>query len=91
MELPSHISLFGNDPSKLAGAVSLGYFLHNLITPIMRNNENQSNNKRDLFLGFLLGFITFTSLGIVGYYGFSGTDFYYYYETKKNFSQVLII
>ena len=80
---PSHISLFGDDPSKLAGALSLGYYTHNIIIPIMKNNEVQSNNKRDLFLGYFLVFLTYTSLGLAGLYGFSGSDFYDNYKLKK--------
>lgn len=85
---PSHISLFGDDPSKLAGALSLGYFTHTIIIPVIKNNENPRNNKRDLFLGYLLVFITYTTIGIVGYYGFSGSSFSGYYSKGKEFSQV---
>jgi Na+/proline symporter len=85
---PSHISLFGDDPSKLAGALSLGYFTHTIIIPVVKNNEDPKNNKRDLFLGYLLVFITYTTIGIVGYFGFSGSSFYDYYAKGKQFSQV---
>lgn len=88
---PSHILLFGDDPSKLAGALSLGYFTHTIIIPVIKNNEDQKNNKRDLFLGYLLVFITYTTIGITGYYGFSGSSFYDYYKKGKQFSQVKTI
>lgn len=89
---PSHVSLFGSDPSKLAGAISLGYFTHNIIIPIMKNNENPKNNKRDLFLGYFFAFVTYTSIGIFGYYGFSGSDFSDYYNKSIDipFAQVII-
>ena len=85
---PSHISLFGDDPSLLAGALSLGYFTHTIIISVMKNNEKPENNKRDLFLGYLLVFITYTSIGIIGYFGFAGSDFYEYYAKGKEFTDV---
>lgn len=85
---PSHMSLFGDDPSKLAGALSLGYFTHTIIIPVIKNNEDQRNNRRDLFLGYLLVFLTYTSVGVAGYYGFCGSSFYEYYKKGKEFSQV---
>ena len=89
---PSHISLFGPDPSILAGALSLGYYTHNFIIPVMKNNENQRNNRRDLFLGYFLVFLTYSSLGIAGYYGFNGSDFYNHYSKKTDnlFQQVIV-
>ena len=88
---PSHILLFGDDPSKLAGALSLGYFTHTLIIPVIKNNEDQKNNKRDLFLGYLLVFLTYTSVGIIGYFGFSGSSFYEYYKDHSDFAQVIYL
>jgi amino acid permease len=70
-----HLHLFGPDISKLAGMLSLGYFSHSIILPILKNNEKQENNKRDLFFGYLLVCFTYSFIGITGYIGFSGSDF----------------
>lgn len=88
---PSHISLFGDDPTKLAGALSLGYFTHNIIIPIMKNNEHIQNNKRDLFLGYFLVFLTYTLVGILGYYGFSGSQFQEHYLNGGVFENVKVL
>lgn len=70
-----HLQLFGPDISKLAGMLSLGFFSHSIILPILKNNAKQENNKRDLFIGYLLVCITYIFLGITGYVGFSGKDY----------------
>ncbi len=68
-----HLYLFGENPSLLAGTMSLGYFSHSFVLSMMKNNENQNNNKRDLFIGYILVFLTYISVGIIGYIGFSGS------------------
>jgi hypothetical protein len=49
-----YLKLFYTDFSPLAGALGIGYFLHTVSLPIVRNNENQKNNERDVFCGYLL-------------------------------------
>lgn len=75
-----HLYLFGESPAVLAGTLSLGYFSHSFVLPLMKNNEKQENNKRDLFLGYLLVMLTYIIVGISGYIGFSGS-----YFTKPTF------
>jgi hypothetical protein len=70
-----HIWLFGENPTILLGMLTGSYFSHSFILPIMKNNENQKNNKRDLFLGYFLVYITYLSIGILGYIGFSDIHF----------------
>jgi len=70
-----YLQLFGPDISKLAGMLSLGYFSHSIILPILKNNEKQENNKRDLFIGYLLVCFTYIFIGISGYVGFSGKSY----------------
>ena len=70
-----HLKLFGENPIKFAGALSLGYFCHNTVLPVLQNNKKQENNTRDLFLGYCLVCLTFSSCGILGYIGFSGKEF----------------
>ena len=53
----------------------LGYYLHNCVIPILRNSKNPENNKRDMFLGYLLVFLSYSLVGIAGYIGFSGKQF----------------
>ena len=70
-----HLQLFGPDISKLCGMLPLGFFSHSLILPILKNNRNQENNKRDLFLGYLMVCVSYILLGIAGYIGFSGSSY----------------
>lgn len=70
-----HLYLFGENPAILAGSLSLGYFSHSFVLSMMKNNEKQENNKRDLFIGYFLVFMTYVTVGIVGYIGFSGSSY----------------
>jgi hypothetical protein len=70
-----HLYLFGEKPSGLAGALTLGYFSHSFILSLMKTNEKQENNKRDLFWGYCLVCLTYTLIGLLGYVGFSGRNF----------------
>ena len=72
---PRYLYLFGPNPSKLAGGACLGLFAHSVILPLLKNNEKQENNKRDLFIGYLLVVITYLAFGILGYIGFSAKNF----------------
>lgn len=67
---PRHVYLFGTDISKLCGCLSLGFFIHTVISPMMKKNAKQENCKRDLFIGYLLTYITYLVIGVVGYFGF---------------------
>jgi len=80
----SYLQLFGPDISKLAGMLSLGFFSHSIILPILKNNEKQENNRRDLFIGYLLVCFTYIFIGITGYIGFSGKEF------KGRFEDVIL-
>jgi amino acid permease len=71
----SYLLLFGPDISKLAGMLSLGYFSHSIILPILKTNEKQENNRRDILIGYLLVCFTYIFIGITGYIGFSGKEF----------------
>ena len=57
------------------GTLSLGLFSHSIILPIMKNNRIQENNQRDLFIGYILTTLTYINIGLLGYIGFSGSDF----------------
>lgn len=85
-----HLLLWGANPFKLAGSVTLGYCSHTFIFSILKNNKNQDNNVRDLFIGYLFVGLTYITVGILGYIGFSGINFgpkfedvrYYHLSTK---------
>ena len=70
-----NLFLFGENIGLLVGTLSIGLFSHSVILPIMNNNRNQENNQRDLFLGYVLVTLTYIIIGIMGYIGFSGSEF----------------
>jgi len=67
--------MFDENFAHLMGILGGGYYLHNITLPIMKNNKNQENNVRDLTLGYLFVFLSYTFCGALGYFGFSGTYF----------------
>ena len=70
-----NLFLFGENIGLLMGTLSLGLFSHSIILPIMKNNRIQENNQRDLFIGYVLTTLTYIIIGLLGYIGFSGSDF----------------
>jgi len=65
------ISYFSPHYPHLLGILGGGYYLHNISLPIHRNSKNQDNNIRDVFLGYLLVFLSYSTCGVLGYYGFA--------------------
>ena len=70
-----YLFLFGQDISTLTGTLSIGLFSHSVILPLLKNNKIQENNQRDLFYGYLCVTLTYIIIGILGYIGFSGSEF----------------
>lgn len=70
-----HLKLFGENPALFAGTLSMAYFSHTTVLPVLKSNKNQENNIRDLSLGYYFACFTFSFSGILGYIGFSGKNF----------------
>lgn len=64
------------------GILAGGYYFHNISLPVIRNSRNPENNVRDVFLGYLLVFFSYTACGILGLYGFTGSSFTGYYSDE---------
>jgi hypothetical protein len=71
--------LFNTNFSPLAGILCTGYFLHTCSLPIIRVSKNPEKKGRDLFYGYLLVFISYAIVGVLGYIGFIGYSFKGYY------------
>ena len=69
------IVMFSSNFGPLMGILGGGYYLHNITLPIVRNAKNPKNNNRDLFIGYLMAFISYAGCGLLGYFGFSGSLF----------------
>lgn len=70
-----HLLLFGENPLKLCGSLTLSYISHTFVLPIMKNNRVKENNTRDLAIGYMLVCITLLMVGYFGYIGFTGSSF----------------
>lgn len=77
-----NIHLFDIQVSPLAGLLGIGFFLHTISIPIIRNNANQKNNERDVLLGYILVATSYIVVGTMGYIGFTGYFFTEQYKVK---------
>lgn len=71
LEETNPIKLTSDGYPSLLGILGGGYYLHNISLPIYRNSKNPENNVRDVFIGYLLVFLSYTICGVLGYIGFS--------------------
>lgn len=69
------VYLFNTNFSSLAGVFGMGYCLHPMTVEIMRHNQQQQHNARDLSIGYFIVFVAYTLIGTVGYFGFLGLQF----------------
>jgi len=61
--------------SSLAGSLTLGYLIHNICMPIVKNAKRPENNIRDVVIGYVLVFFSYTLVGVLGYFGFKSIQF----------------
>lgn len=71
--------LFNTNFSPLAGQLAIGYFLHTVSLPIVKNNANPEKNERDVFFGYILTALSYIAVGTFGYMGYSGIYFNFNY------------
>jgi hypothetical protein len=75
--------MFNVNFSPLAGILCTGYFLHTCSLSILRSSANPEKNTRDLFLGYVLVFISYSVVGFFGYIGFLGVNYKQFYITES--------
>jgi hypothetical protein len=73
---PWNVMLFNVKFAPLMGILGGGYYLHNITLPIMKNAKYPEKNARNLFIGYLLVFISYCISGTFGLFGFKGEYFY---------------
>ena len=71
----SYIDLASSSFAPIMGILGGGYYFHNMSLAVIRNSRNPENNIRDVFVGYLLVFLTYVCSGTLGYYGFTGSMF----------------
>jgi len=74
-----NLILFSEQFSPLAGVLCAGYFIHNCSLPILRSGKKPENQVRNLFFGYLLTFLSYATVGSLGYVGFLGVGFKNFY------------
>ncbi|XP_060842799.1 neutral amino acid transporter 9-like isoform X3 [Rhopalosiphum padi] len=65
--LTDYSEFYKNTFPATSGMLTLSMFIHNIIITIMRNNENQKHNGRDLSIAFTLVLLTYILIGITFY------------------------
>lgn len=75
--------MFNLNFAPLAGDLCTGYFLHTCALPVLRASATPKNNIRDLFLGYVLVFISYSVVGIFGYIGFTGYNYSSFYLNEQ--------
>eukprot|EP00357_Protocruzia_adherens_P036795 CAMPEP_0115025792 /NCGR_PEP_ID=MMETSP0216-20121206/34273_1 /TAXON_ID=223996 /ORGANISM="Protocruzia adherens, Strain Boccale" /LENGTH=354 /DNA_ID=CAMNT_0002400567 /DNA_START=226 /DNA_END=1290 /DNA_ORIENTATION=+ len=67
----TQIKLYDPDWSVFAAVLSLGFFSHNFVQPIMRSQKHPEHNRRDLSLGYLLVGFCYAVVAVCGYIGWT--------------------
>ena len=68
----------------LLGVMCAGYFLHTCSLSIVRNSANPEKRTRDVFIGYLMVFVSYCVCGVLGYIGFMGTSFTDYFISVQD-------
>lgn len=55
---------------QLTGVLTLAFFIHNCIITLLKNNKNQENNVRDLFIAYMLVTLTYLYIGFLVFASF---------------------
>ena len=71
--IPPSVPLFESQFFVLAGLLSVSFYIHGLILPIMKTAKNPENNPRDLVIGYVLVGISYSLVGGIAYLYYSDT------------------
>ena len=77
------VNLLTADFATVCGVFSSAFFLHNLMVPIIKNNLEEKNNKRDIILSYIMGGSFYAIIGLFGAFSITG------YTTQPNSQTVL--
>lgn len=76
--------LFNLNFAPLAGDLCTGYFLHTCSLSVLRASKNPEKSNRDLFLGYLLVWLSYAIVGTFGYIGFMGYNYREYFKGEQD-------
>lgn len=60
------IPLFGGGFGDLAGTCAIAFTIHTVVNPIMKANKQQDKNMRDLTISYILSFLLYLAIGLMG-------------------------
>ena len=69
------IKLAGSDYMPLMGILGGGFYFHNMSLSMVANAKHPEHSTRNILIGFILVFITYSLIGLAGVYGFTGSTF----------------
>lgn len=67
------LPLFSTNFGDLAGTCAIAFTIHTVVNPIMKANSDQSKNMRDLKISYVLGFVLYAAIGVMGCVSILGT------------------
>lgn len=68
------VKLFTPDFATLCGVFSLSFMCHNVLIPVIRNNHDETKNKRDIVLGYVMTGSIYGLIGVFGCIAIAGLD-----------------
>ena len=71
----AYIPMVASKFTPLMGILGGGFYFHNMSLSMVKNAAEPEKNTRNIALGFLLVFITYSVIGVTGVYGFTGQAF----------------
>ena len=71
-EYHAYIPLINTQFTPLMGILGGGYYFHNMSLSMLHNAEKPQDNVRNIAIGFFLVFLTYSLIGVLGVYGFTG-------------------
>ena len=57
------------------GILGGGFYCHNMALSIVENAKEPEKNMRNVFIGYLCVFLTYSTVGALGVYGFTSEEF----------------
>lgn len=60
------LPLLKTDIGTLTGTCAVAFTIHTMVNPIMKANHDQRKNLRDLKISYILGFLIYSSIGLLG-------------------------
>ena len=69
------VPLIGAKFMPLMGILGGGYYFHNMSLTMTHNAKYPEHNTRNIAIGFFLVFLTYSLIGVLGVYGFTGQSF----------------